>query len=152
MYCELLDQHINESSGAQKTGSGANEKGAVTATLSRQNKVNAAVDGAWQVPPFCKYPVAGPWCLMGPRASRTSVQPSEIRAPAQGYLKQRRRRIPLVPHNLEISPNNVDNPERVYSNARQKLGGPQDDDMEQNLGIIYVCDNEGGGTSWVRLS
>ena len=73
MYYELLDQNINESGGAQKTGDSANEKGAVTATLSRQNDVNAAVDGPWQLPPFCKYPVAGPSCLMRPRASRTSI-------------------------------------------------------------------------------
>ena len=53
-----LTKNINESSGVQKTGDGANEKGAVTAKLSWQNDMNAAVDGAWQLPPFCKYPVA----------------------------------------------------------------------------------------------
>ena len=41
-----LTKNINESSGVQKTGDGANEKGAVTAKLSWQNDVNAAVDGA----------------------------------------------------------------------------------------------------------
>ena len=57
----------------QKTGDGANEKGAVTAKLSWQNDVNAAVGGAWQLPPFSKYPVVVPSYMMGPKAFRTSI-------------------------------------------------------------------------------
>ena len=57
--------------GALETGIGANAKEAVTAKFFRQDNVNAALDVAWQIPPFCKYLIAGPSCLRGPMASRT---------------------------------------------------------------------------------
>ena len=37
----------------------------------------------------------------------------------------------LFHHNLDLSPNNVNYPEKVYSNVRRNLGRPQHDDMEQ---------------------
>ena len=61
MDYELLEQN----------NSGADEKDAVTAKHPWQANVDAAVDEAWQIPPFCKYPVARLWCLMGPEASKT---------------------------------------------------------------------------------
>ena len=51
---------LSNSSGALVTGNGGNAKLAVTAKLPLQDNVNAAVDVAWQIPPFCKYLIAGP--------------------------------------------------------------------------------------------
>ena len=49
----------------------------------------------------------------------------------------------LFPHSLEISSNNVDYLENVYSHVRRKLGRPPNDDMEQiNVNMKmwdYLC-------------
>ena len=71
--CAELDKNISESSGALGTGNGANAKEAVTAKFPWQDNVNAAVDEAWQTPPLWKHLIAGPFCMMGPRASRTNI-------------------------------------------------------------------------------
>ena len=58
----------------------------------------------------------------------------------------------MFPHNLAVSPSNVEYLEKAYSCVRRKLGRPQNDEMEQintnaEIWDFYVFVNEGSGST-----